>query len=97
MGYVSAGKHTVHLQSPQSNTWGCGGSWGDLDLLVLPRAPGIAVYQAQDTRDGCPPRAGANTVLLKQVPPSRCHCARTAGSVGCCLCVCVCVCVCVCA
>ena len=73
MGYVGAGKHRVHLQSPQANIWGCQDRWGDLDLLVLAQGPGIAVHQAEDSasnRQKCPPKAAANTVLLKKVGPS---------------------------
>ena len=33
---------------------------------MLPQGLGVAVYQTPDPRAGCPPRAGANTVLIQR-------------------------------
>ena len=38
-GRVDAGSHSVWLQSPTANAWGCASEWGDLDVLVLPARP----------------------------------------------------------
>ncbi len=34
-GVLAAGSHTVWMQSPQANVWGCGGGWGSLDVLIF--------------------------------------------------------------
>ena len=64
-GPVAGGEHTVHLQSPQANVWGCQDQWGDLDVLVLPATvTGVATYQTPDTRSGWRAAAAANSPLI---------------------------------
>jgi len=66
-GTLNKGTHRFALQSTTPNAWGCGGSWGDMDILVLPKAAlGVDAYQVVDKRSGCPPAAKANTDLVKQ-------------------------------
>jgi len=41
------------LTGSRANAFGCGGAWGDLDVLVVPKLPGVAVYQ-YGLPNGCP-------------------------------------------
>jgi hypothetical protein len=66
VGGVDAGIHTAWLAGPNANTWGCQDQWGDLDIAVIPAAPGINAYQTPDGRSGCPPKAGANSALIRK-------------------------------
>ncbi len=34
-GVLAAGAHTVSMRSPQANVWGCGSSWGSMDVLIF--------------------------------------------------------------
>jgi hypothetical protein len=65
-GTLGKGSHSAWLASPNANTWGCQDEWGDLDLAVIPAVKGVAAYQTADTRTGCPPRAGANSALIRK-------------------------------
>eukprot|EP01051_Picozoa_sp_SAG22_P017248 SAG22_NODE_2615_length_2375_cov_10.619947_3_plen_285_part_01 len=37
IGSVDVGQHDVWLTGNRADVWGCGGTWGDLNILVLPR------------------------------------------------------------
>jgi len=65
-GTLGKGKHSLYLNSPQANTWGCQDSWGDLDITAIPTSSGVKVYQTNDGRGGCPPRTGANKPLISK-------------------------------
>merc|ERR1712196_253138 len=68
--------HTFSIQANRANAFGCGTSWGDIDILVLPEkltttlAPTkkpvktVVAYQTGDSRSGCPRAQGANTPLI---------------------------------
>jgi len=45
VGSIKKGSHTFTLTGSRSNAFGCGPTWGDLDLLVIPKLSGVAVYQ----------------------------------------------------
>jgi hypothetical protein len=65
-GALGKGKHSIYLNSPQANTWGCQDQWGDLDITAIPTSSGIKAYQTNDGRSGCPPKAGANKALISK-------------------------------
>ena len=54
VGEVSAGTHKFSIQGNRANSLGCEGDWGDLDIIVVPKLEGVAVYQTNDSNDGCP-------------------------------------------
>jgi len=39
-GRLGKGTHTFSIQSNKANAFGCGASWGDIDILVLPEKMG---------------------------------------------------------
>merc|ERR1712072_632993 len=45
VGSIKKGTHTFTVTGSRSNAFGCGPTWGDLDLLVIPKLSGVAVYQ----------------------------------------------------
>lgn len=42
-GVLRHGKHSVWLQSPTPNVWGCQQEWGGLDIVVLPAMKGLQI------------------------------------------------------
>ena len=65
VGELKPGSHTFSMKGTVANAYGCGDEWGDLDILVLPKASlGVAGYNFPDTREGCPPTHQANTDLI---------------------------------
>merc|ERR1711939_821927 len=40
-GTFGKGTHTFSIRANRPNAFGCGGSWGDIDILVLPQKNGI--------------------------------------------------------
>jgi len=53
VGSIKKGTHTFTLTGSRSNAFGCGPTWGDLDLMVIPKLSGVAVYQF-GIPSGCP-------------------------------------------
>merc|ERR1719353_1663829 len=45
VGSLKKGTHTFTVSGSRANAFGCGATWGDLDLLVIPKLKGVAVYQ----------------------------------------------------
>merc|ERR1712032_1663116 len=45
VGSIKKGTHTFTVSGSRANAFGCGPTWGDLDLLVIPKLKGVAVYQ----------------------------------------------------
>jgi len=66
-GMMKNGTHSIWMQSPIKDTWGCGPDWGDLDVVVLPIVNGVAVFQTPDARKGCPAKAKKNSKLIEKV------------------------------
>jgi len=53
VGSIAKGSHTFSITGSRANAFGCGGAWGDLDILVIPNLPGVAAYQF-GVKSGCP-------------------------------------------
>ena len=34
-GPLTAGSHTISIQSPTPNVWGCGSAWGAINTIIL--------------------------------------------------------------
>ena len=65
VGELKPGSHTFSMSGNRANAYGCGPAWGDLDVLVLPKASsGVAGYNFPDTRTGCPGAQKANTDMI---------------------------------
>jgi len=65
VGELKPGSHTFSIKGSVANAFGCGPAWGDLDVLVLPKASlGVAGYNFPDTRKGCPAAQKANTDMI---------------------------------
>jgi hypothetical protein len=63
VGAVDEGEQDVWLAGVGENVWGCGGSWGDLNILVLPAAvpvTGVAPPPTPLPPPGKPPRGGGH-------------------------------------
>merc|ERR1712032_717350 len=60
---LKKGKYTYSLTSSKNSRFGCGASWGDLDLVVVPRFKGVAAYNEPDRKSGCPAKRAANSDL----------------------------------
>merc|ERR1712010_387687 len=54
VGSISKGSHTFSITGNRANAFGCGSNWGDLDIIVIPKLKGVAVYQFGVTQSGCP-------------------------------------------
>jgi len=54
VGSINKGSHTFTITGSKANAFGCGGHWGDLDIMIIPKLPGVAVYQFGVTQSGCP-------------------------------------------
>merc|ERR1711981_127503 len=63
VGSIKKGTHTFTVTGSRSNAFGCGPTWGDLDLLVIPKLSGVAVYQF-GIPSGCP---STNLVFKKTI------------------------------
>merc|ERR1719331_3024133 len=61
---LKKGKYTYSLTSSKNSRFGCGASWGDLDLVVVPRFKGVAAYNEPDRKSGCPAKRAANSDLI---------------------------------
>merc|ERR1712032_32426 len=61
---LKKGKYTYSLTSSKNSRFGCGASWGDLDLVVVPRFKGVAAYNDPDRKSGCPAKRAANSDLI---------------------------------
>merc|ERR1712032_542186 len=73
---LGKGTHTFSIRSNRANAFGCGTSWGDIDILVLPqtmagegqpvstKSKTVVAYQTPDSRSGCPRSQGANSALI---------------------------------
>jgi uncharacterized protein YdeI (BOF family) len=67
-GLLKRGTHTVWVQSPIANVWGCqwpNEMWGNLNVLVVPAQQGLQIRTVKDTRPGCPAKAKAGSPLVK--------------------------------
>ena len=65
LGWLDVGPHTIWLQSPQENTWGCEADHGDLDILAIANMGlGAAAYHVLDTRPGCPAKSDRSQPLI---------------------------------
>merc|ERR1739848_116733 len=54
VGSINKGSHTFSITGNRANAFGCGGNWGDLDVIIIPKLKGVAVYQFGVTQSGCP-------------------------------------------
>jgi len=54
VGSINKGSHTFSVTGNRANAFGCGSNWGDLDIIVIPKLKGVAVYQFGVTQSGCP-------------------------------------------
>jgi len=45
VGSINKGSHTFTVTGSRANAFGCGKTWGDLDIMVIPKLAGVAVYQ----------------------------------------------------
>jgi hypothetical protein len=54
VGSINKGSHTFSITGNRANAFGCGSNWGDLDIIVIPKLKGVAVYQFGVTQSGCP-------------------------------------------
>merc|ERR1719472_195703 len=61
---LKKGKYTYSLTSSKNSRFGCGASWGDLDLVVVPKFKGVAAYNEPDRKSGCPAKRAANSDLI---------------------------------
>merc|ERR1712032_505672 len=61
---LKKGEYTYSLTSSKNSRFGCGASWGDLDLVVVPRFKGVAAYNEPDRKSGCPAKRAANSDLI---------------------------------
>merc|ERR1719331_3718013 len=52
VGKLGKGKYTFSLRSNRANAFGCGTTWGDLDILVLPETVGAATGGDKDLSGG---------------------------------------------
>ena len=69
-GLLRRGTHTIWMQSPVANVWGCqwpDEMWGNLDVLVIPAMRQLQIHTAKDTRKGCPAKSKAGQPLVKTV------------------------------
>merc|ERR1719174_2266158 len=79
VGRLGKGKYTFSLRSNRANAFGCGTTWGDLDILVLPetvsaskptkpasKGKKVVAYQVPDKRSGCPGKLAANKALVSK-------------------------------
>ena len=70
IGEVKAGTYKASIQGNKADAWGCASfwgdlnNWGDLDVLAVPKSTGVAAYQVEDKRPGCPAKARAGTDLI---------------------------------
>merc|ERR1712139_274686 len=69
VGTFGKGTHTFSIRSNRANAFGCGTSWGDLDILVLPQ-------KLSGQGSGGKEATGAKTVVAFQTPDSRSGCPR---------------------
>jgi len=53
VGSINKGSHTFSIVGSRTGVFGCGGAWGDLDILVVPKLPGVKAYQ-WGVKSGCP-------------------------------------------
>merc|ERR1712230_192818 len=53
VGSLKKGTHTFTITGSRPNAFGCGPTWGDFDLMVIPKLSGVAVYQF-DIPSKCP-------------------------------------------
>jgi hypothetical protein len=53
---LSAGAHTIAIQSPHQGAFGCGASWGSLNILMS-ESPTFTTFSKDDGRAGCPDRS----------------------------------------
>merc|ERR1719182_1283532 len=77
---LNKGTYTYSIRSNRANAFGCGTTWGDIDILVLPQKFGgasqppsggakpntVVAYQTPDKRSGCPGKLGANQALVSK-------------------------------
>ena len=63
VGSIKKGTQTFTVTGNRANAFGCGPTWGDLDILVIPKLSGVAVYQF-GIPSGCP---STNLVFTKTV------------------------------
>jgi hypothetical protein len=61
---LKKGKYTYSLTTSKNSRFGCGASWGDLDLVVVPKFKGVAAYNEPDRKSGCPAKRAANSDLI---------------------------------
>jgi hypothetical protein len=45
VGSIKKGTTTFTVTGDKPNAFGCGATWGDLDIMVIPKLSGVAVYQ----------------------------------------------------
>jgi hypothetical protein len=53
VGSIKKGTTTFTVTGNRANAFGCGATWGDLDIMVIPKLSGVAVYQF-GVPSGCP-------------------------------------------
>jgi len=63
VGSIKKGTQTFTVTGNRANAFGCGPTWGDLDIMVIPKLSGVAVYQF-GIPSGCP---STNLVFTKTI------------------------------
>ena len=63
VGSIKKGTQTFTVTGNRANAFGCGPTWGDLDIMVIPKLSGVAVYQF-GIPSGCP---STNLVFKKTI------------------------------
>merc|ERR1711920_489065 len=53
VGSINKGSHTFSISGSRQGIFGCGGAWGDLDILVVPNLAGVKTYQ-WGIKSSCP-------------------------------------------
>merc|ERR1712032_1455578 len=61
VGSIKKGSHTFTVTGSRANAFGCGSTWGDLDIMVIPKLAGVAVYQF-----GIPSKCPSTNLVFKK-------------------------------
>jgi hypothetical protein len=74
---LKKGKHSFALRSNKANAFGCGGSWGDIDILVLPEKMTAVLAKDSTEPKKTTPKKPKTTKKMCPKVAIKCKCGHT--------------------